>query len=235
MKEVGFGTGSLYRQNIPLEEILDFYKDAGATAVEISLGSIEEFERFKLTKKLIDKVNTFPFVSLHAPFRNIKYGPNNQTKKVLEKLDYINENLPLQGIVIHPDIIEDFTILQESGLPFLIENMNPEKESGKFPHEFEKYNQFNLGYVLDIEHVYGNDQTMQLAGKLMEIMGKRLGHLHVSGKTGSVNHTLCHSSKNKSVIEEILKNCPLPKISEGKLSSLDYDSASKEIEFLKQF
>ena len=235
MREVGFGTGSLYRQNIPLEEILDFYNGAGATAVEISLGSIDEFEKFKLTEKLIDKTNNFSFVSFHAPFRDIKYGHNKKTRNILEKLNYLNKNLPLRGIVIHPDIIEDFSILQYSGLPFLIENMNPEKKSGKFPQEFEKYNQFGLGYVLDIEHVYGNDKTMQLAKKLTEIMGTKLNHLHVSGKKNSRNHTPCHLSENKSEIRKILDNCQLPKISEGILLSLDYDLASKEIEFLKQF
>ncbi len=235
MIDVGFGTGSLYKQNMPLDEILDFYKDIGSTAVEISLGSIEEFKKFQLTEKLVEKINNFNFVSLHSLFRDIKYGPNNKTKKIIEKLNYINKNIPIKGIVIHPDIVEDFSILADSGLPFLIENMDMEKNSGKFDWEFETYKQFDLGYVLDIEHAYGNDKTMNLADKLLEIMGSKLSHLHVSGKKDGKNHTLCHLSENKLYIKEVLKKCQVSRISEGILSSLNYDLASKELKYIKQF
>lgn len=233
MIEVGFGTGSLYKQKIPLEKILDFYKNIGATAVEISFGSVNELMEFKLNKNITNKINSFNFVSIHAPFRDIKYNLDNKTEKVLEKLDYLNKNIPTKGIVIHPDIIENPYVILGSKLPFLIENMNLEKKSGRLDWEFENYNQFNLRYVLDIEHSYGIDPTKELTNKLIEIMGSKLNHLHVSGKRDSKNHHLCHLSENKSFIEKILTTCNVPRISEGILPSLDYDIAKKEIDYLK--
>lgn len=234
MVEVGFSTGSLYKHEIPLEDALDFYKSVGATAVELSFGAIEELKDFRLTQGLLRKINGFNFVSFHAPFRDIIYGSNEKTKAVLEKLSYLNKNLPLKGIVIHPDLVENPYLLMDSKLPILLENMNLEKASGKFAFEFKTYHQFGSRYVLDIEHAYGNDSSMQLTNELMKVMGRRLNHLHVSGKKDNKGHILCCLSENKAFIEEVLKNCQKPRISEGILPSLDSDLASREIEYLKR-
>jgi len=233
MADVGFGTGSLHKQKIPLDEILDFYKEVGATAVEISLGSIDELNNFTLIN-LEEKIKNFNFVSIHAPFRNIRYN-SDTTREVLTTLNYKARNHKINGIVIHPDLVEDFSNLTNSDLPILIENMNLEKQSGKFAWEFETYRLFDLGYVLDIEHSYGNNSNIEFANELINAMGSRLNHLHVSGKKNNQNHVLCCESENKPFIEKILKNCKAPRISEGILPSLDYDLAKREIEYLKGF
>jgi len=233
MPKIGFSTGCLHQTDLSLEQRIDFYKNAGATAIEISLGKLEELKNLDLTTTLIKKILEFDYVSIHAPF-DTPYCKNNQTKEILSKLNYINKNLPNQGIVIHPDLVEDFSILQDSRLPFLIENMDERKIKGKSVKEFQEYNQLQFNYVFDVQHAYRNDQTMQSAKEILKTMGSRLKHLHASGQTDLSTHALVHLSENQEEIKKILKLCPeVPKILEGAILKPNIDLALKELDFIK--
>lgn len=233
MEEIGFTTRCLHKSGLPLNEIIDFYRSTEATAIELSFGSPGELKNFNLNSPLIKKISEFKYISIHAPFLNFKYSKNSQTKEVLEKLTYLKENLPVQGVVIHPSNIQDFSIIQDSDLPFLIENMDPRKSRGKYPLEFKEYNKLNVGYVLDIQHAYENDPSMKLAKELIKIMGEKLKHLHVSGEQNSSNHFPVHLSRNCHEVQEISKLClTTPVILEGRISEPNLEIASKELNFI---
>lgn len=146
----------------------------------------------------------------------MRYQDSRETKNIIEKLRSLSKEIPIEGIVLHPDTIDDFEILEQSGLPFLIENMDRRKSYGTHPEHFrilkEKY---TFGFVLDIQHAYEHDPSMQLAKELIEIMGDRLQHMHISGHTTSEIHVPTHYAENKEAITEILKiGITVPKILE---------------------
>jgi len=235
MVDVGFSTGCLYKTKMPLELRAEFYKDAGATAIEVSFGTPEKLENLRLTDSFIDKLNYFNFISIHAPSIGLTYNSNGSSEKIFEKLRYLNNNLPIKGIVIHPDIIEDFSCLEDSGLPFLLENLNRAKRKGKYVSEFEGYNNLPFGYVLDVQHVYENDPTMETGKDFLKTMGSRLNYLHVSGENESSNHSPIYESNNMPEIEKMLSLCNSPMILEGVFSKLSLDNAVREVEFMRSF
>ncbi|MFC1733253.1 hypothetical protein ACFL6I_23390 [candidate division KSB1 bacterium] len=245
MSNIGFSTGCLYKLQKNIDEIVWFYEHIGATAVELCFATSSELADFEITSGLLESVKKIPHVTLHAPWKEIRYNNSYASKKVLERLKHISEKfkekkIKLKGIVVHPDIIDDLDSLSYTNLPFLIENMDKRKDFGTLPEHFEKLKQrCKLGFVLDVQHAYENDPKMYMAGELIDVMGDRLKELHVSGFFGKQNHYPVHASENEKEISQILRlNIHAPKILEG---IIEYEQLSpsqvarNELEFVKNY
>lgn len=237
MADIGFSTSCLYRCDMPLIEVLDAYLSVGATAVEISFRHLETLERFSLTPDLISRINQFNFVSIHAPFEKVKYAADEQTRFILRKFTSFLKNFYFTGLVVHPDTVEDFSTLFQFDLPIMIENMDKRKDNGVSPAEFKKYKEiFPYEFVLDVQHAYDLDPTMQLAEELIEVMGSKLKYMHISGQTSSSSHAPLYLSENKRAIVKVLeKRIDVPKILEGRLEKFDSQVLENGLKFIKSF
>lgn len=235
--KIGFSTGSLYKTDISFDDRIKLFHSLGATAIELSFSTLSQLENFKLTPEITSNVEKYDYVSIHAPFNEINYGSNKETDKLIEQLKYLCKALPVDGIVLHPDVVDDFQKMENSGLPFLIENMDKRKIFGTNPEQFKKLaKDYNFGFVLDIQHAYEHDPSMKLAGEFIEVMGKRLKEMHVSGCTEAGRHLPTYVSDNKQSIAKILKlGINIPKILEGRLEGNIQQVAREEINFIKSF
>ncbi|MDI6738694.1 MAG: hypothetical protein QME12_09380, partial [Nanoarchaeota archaeon] len=73
---------------------------------------------------------------------------------------------------------------------------------------------YNFGFVLDLQHAYCHEPSMQLARELMDVMGERIKELHVSGQRENETHSLLHKADNSNMIIGMLRN-DIPIILEG--------------------
>jgi endonuclease IV len=237
MRKIGFSTGCLYKLGFPCNEMLKAYSSFSVDAVELSFSRADTLTKFNPSKYFINQVKAYNYISIHASWREIRYGKNEETKNVISKLTELCDNLNIAGIVIHPDSVDDFSILEKSSLPFLMENMDIRKKFGFKPEEFETLKKdYSFGFVLDTEHAYEHDSSMKLAEELINTMGDRLRHLHVSGQDfKSKYHSLVYKADNKSEISKILrKSSDVPWILEGVLSQNFEEEIKKELEFLRK-
>lgn len=244
MAEIGFSTGILSKRGIPLNEGIEEFLSAGADAIELSFGTPHELDAFRL-KDIEGAVRSFRYVSIHAPWKDLPYpycasdDDEGILSGVFSKLRRLTENLPIRGIVVHPDGVDDFKSLDAAQLPLAIENMDKRKKYGTTLDYFKMLQErFRFGFVLDVQHAYEHDPSMQLAVGLAEIMGKRLQHMHVSGSTQGSNHSPLYSSDNREAISRFLKldTCKgLPMILEGIPSPQGglYHPLKEELEFVK--
>lgn len=235
MSNVGFSTSCLRRSDIPLSERIKFYHSLGADAIELSLPMLDKLKKFKLSEEIIKDIKKYDFVTIHAPFRGVRYGSDKKTKDIIDKLKYLCDQLPIEGIVMHPHIIDDFSFIKNSKLPFLFENMDSRRSFGTQPSHFkELIRNYDFGFVFDVQHTYEHDSSMKLAREIIQAMGKNLKHMHVSGCTKSEKHFPLYMSDNKDAIVEILKLTKnIPKILEGKLLENISQTASEELKFIK--
>lgn len=237
MSEIGFTTGSLYLTKIPFDDRIKLYNSLGASAIELSFSTPSHLLNYNLTEYAIKLINKYKYVSMHAPWIDVKYNSNETSKEVIKKLEYLCKKLPIKGVVLHPDIIYDFKILEKSGLPFLLENMDKRKLFGTHPYQFKEFRRkYDFGFVLDVQHAYEQDSTMQLAKELLVIIGNRLGHLHISGNSKSKNHALVHSADNKDNITKLLKlEINAPKILEGIITGNIEEEIKEELKYIKKY
>lgn len=123
-----------------------------------------------------------------------------------------------------------------SGIPLAMENMDKQKDSGYILTELEVLAHFGLCFVLDVQHAFEHDQTMQYALHLFHSLQDKIAHFHVSGETNDSNHALLHKARNaKQIIDflgTVLSNKKFPLIIEGKYNNAE--ELKQEIEFLRQ-
>lgn len=231
MAQIGFSTGAMHVGYIPLEERIKVFKAAGANAIELSFGTLCAFEGFNLTDEILETLKGYEIVTIHAPWDKVRYDKSSTA--TIERLKDICSQQEIYGIVVHAGCVDDYSILAESSLPFLIENMDSNARFGKHPFEFEKLRkEYDLGFVLDLQHAYSNDSTMQLAGEMIDAMGDRIKELHVSGQTETETHAPLHRANNGNIIMGMLR-ADVPIILEGIVYG-DLSVINKEIELVKK-
>ncbi|MFA5060914.1 MAG: hypothetical protein WC494_01190 [Candidatus Pacearchaeota archaeon] len=232
MAVVGFSTGCFYRAGLSVEQAVDFYRDLGAKSVEISFATPGELRaKNRRILDIRDILRTFERVTFHAPFKGILYSETSvNTNSVIMSFGGFCRKIPNYGVVIHPDIIEDFGRLKDSGISFLLENMDSRKTYGTLPEHFEKLAKYGFGYVLDLHHAYQVDPSMETARRLRDVMGERLVQFHVSGDSKG-KHAPLHLAENRKKIEEILRENPsVPIILEGEMDK--EETARRELEYV---
>jgi sugar phosphate isomerase/epimerase len=232
---LGFSTSDIIHSKLSLEEKVNLYHSFGASAIELGFSGLNEIQDFNLSQELKRLLSSFSFVSIHAPSGGFLYGSNSETKATISFLKKICRQCPIKAIALHPDTIDDFPLLNQSGLPFVLENMDKNKRFGTSLADFEKLKRkCSFGYVLDIEHAYENDPSMHLAGEFIKLMGNRIRYFHVSGMTEKCNHSLVYLSENKKEIMGLLNQNPnVPRILEGILAGNIEEKIACELDFIR--
>ena len=111
MNKIGFSHGVLYRvMDVYTEEAFDVYSKSGSEIIEICINKAEEVDKLNTIESLIKK---YPYKSIHLP-SNIKYRNNNQTKNVLDKISTFYSSVGSNLILVHPDVVEDWSIFDEA-------------------------------------------------------------------------------------------------------------------------
>jgi len=235
MASIGFTTGALYKLNIPMDEKIKLLHSLGMEAIELSFATPRELLGYKPSVETQNLMKTFRYVSIHAPWKNVGYSTGQKTGKILQKLEYLCQKVRAKGIVLHPDIVLDFQRLARLKLPFLVENLDKKKYSND-PRQFEALKEkYEFGFVLDIQHAYNQDPSMELAEKLFQVMGDKLRQLHVSGGTTSGAHLPVHLSENKANLEEFLsEHNKVHWILEGAVEKDILATLKNELEFVKK-
>jgi hypothetical protein len=235
MASIGFSTGSLYKLNISMDENVALLHSLGMEAIELSFATPKELFSYKPTLETQNILKNFRYISIHAPWKNVGYSSGPKTEKLLHKLNYLCSKMHVKGVVLHPDTILDFQNIAKTKFPFLMENLAKKKysdDSKQFEILKEKY---DFGFVLDVQHAYLKDPSMELAEKLFKVMGNKLRQLHVSGGSASESHSLIHLSNNKEAIENFLKeHNKVHWILEGIVEKDVLPRLKKELEYLKK-
>jgi len=226
---IGFSEGDFGYQDINLT--LKELEKSDSNAFEMNVRPLDKFLKFKLTPKLKKKLFKFDFLSIHAP----KFGNPKEELKIISKLKELDQELDFNAITVHPDIISDFEIWDQSKLPIAMENMDKDKMVGKHIAFFKPLIKYDFKFVVDLQHIYENDPSMKLGLDFLELFQGRLSHIHLSGSTSELHHSPTYLSENKDAIISLLKEAPeVPIILEGILGENRVAKIKKELEFVKK-
>lgn len=220
---VGFSTGCLYQTHERVsKETFEVFRSIGGNALEVACVNEEELEKLLKEIEPIDLAG-FEYVSLHAPILT--------STKTLELLAQVQKKFNFEKIVIHPDEIENWEVLARFELPLAIENMDWQKDFGKYADSMQAiFEKFDAPMVLDLNHCYTNDPSMHLAKEMTDAFGGRIEEIHLSG------FDRLHEPLFRTGQREILEAIPdkrLPIIIESGCESII--DAKAEFEYVKSF
>ena len=222
---LGLSTGVLIDStNLKFEEIIDFYKQIGCDAIELSP------QHWRSATK--ESLKDFKYISVHAGAK-FSYDHNDATRQEMKDLEGKHKEIGFQCVVIHPPFMKDWSVLKEYHLPWVVENMDNTNTMGTTPEEVLEYaKQAGCNVVLDLNHCFTHDPSMQLADKFYEVLGDRIKELHLSGygaDTDAERHIPLHITKQLQIIKKV-KDLPII----GEPSGGTKESLREEFEYLKK-
>jgi endonuclease IV len=239
---IGFSLGALRNCDWNIIDKINFLKSIGANALEIPFREPDLLFEFELTEKILEALKGFEHLSIHAPFSKITYKDDLLTHKVIKKLKDLNSILNVKAIIIHPNNVENFSILEKSNLPILIENMDLRKDSFKNEKEIQKvFDEYSFKFVLDLEHSFENDPTLNLTNNLIKLMGNRLKEIHLSGakKSSDINENnhcfITESPFREQICSRLKELRNIPIILEVTAEKNDEDSLKNELNYVRKY
>lgn len=172
MNSIGFSTGALakgdFRAGIGMHQRL------GLDVIELS--ALRDEELAPLVEALDQlQLAGFRYISLHAPSRLDRMDESD----LLQTLMHVP---PAWPIIVHPDVIEEFSSWRFLGSRLCIENMDQRKPRGRTVEEmefvFERLPE--ASFCFDIGHARQVDPTMGVAIGMLKRFQSRLRQVHMS-------------------------------------------------------
>ena len=235
MKNIGFSTGCLYRV---IDDVLS--KNAIDIISELQVNNIELLARdFEQVDKLLEIKNewlrSFSYISIHAPVNGL-YGNYNESRYVLDKISEASKKFNAKLIIFHPDTIEDVRVFEDYSTLFLaIENMDDMKLIGKKPNKLKVYiNEYGFNFLLDLQHIYVNDYSMDLCDKFLDLYFDELIEIHVSGFSKEKIHDLLYKTEQDIIIKklkEVISKKDIPIIIESVVDNIK--DLKLELEYIR--
>jgi sugar phosphate isomerase/epimerase len=218
---LGLSTGILI-DSLKFEEILDFYKELGCEAIELSPDHWRS-----ATKELL---KDFKYVSVHAGAK-FSYDHSDETFKEMKDLEDKHKEIGFKCVVVHPPFMKDWSVLKNYDLPWVVENMDNTNTMGTTPEEVLEYTrEAGCNVVLDLNHCFTHDPTMKLADKFYEVLGDRIVELHIGGYKDKDNrHIPLHESKQVEILKHVKDLPAIIEIDRGNKESL-----KAEFEYMKK-
>jgi len=179
----GFSTGSVAFDDV--SRGLQIATHRRAKAVELS--ALREDELDPLLESLDGlegKLTSFEYISFHAPSRRVRFLES----EFVAKLQAVAERG--WAIIVHPDVIEDFSLWKKLGRAVCIENMDKRKRIGRTAAQLrEIFKQLpEATFCFDIGHARQVDPTMQEAESFLSQFQDRLRQVHMSYVNSQSRH-----------------------------------------------
>ena len=230
-RKIGFSQGVLFKlYDVNKDANIKLLKDCGSNAIEANCHHANEAVFLPLLLGHIESHN-FDYISLHAPV-DVRYGSNTETRELLEKLYNFYLLSDAEIIVVHPDLVDDWSVFEDFKMKWAIENMDDRKKNFKnqvdLENFFEEHSDWYL--VLDVGHVNSNDKSMLLAKELINAFGSRIAEIHLSGYEKF--HDPLHRTKQLEIIE-CCKDLFVPIIIESVFELSDgLEGVKKEFDYI---
>jgi len=161
-------------------------------------GELDELGQFLLSRPRLP----FRYLSIHGPSKG-----RALSEAVL--VDRLRQLAPFaDGIVMHPDTIDEPELYRPLGRLLILENMDARKERGRTASELSAWFDAlpEAGFCFDIAHAWSIDDTMEIAGELLDAFGSRLRHLHVSSLSTGLHHETL-SEEHEELFTPLLQRC----------------------------
>ena len=173
----------------------------GAGACE--LAALSEPELAPLVDWLVARPSLpFTFLSVHAPSK----------ARALPEAELVDQLLRIAGrvdaIVLHPDVIVDHAVWRQLGAVLAIENMDPRKADGQTADSLARHFEAlpEAGLCFDVANAYAIDPSLAEGHAILDRVGDRLRHLHVSALDGAHHHVALNAEAEERV-RPLLERC----------------------------
>lgn len=229
---IGPSTGVYYRilGNERIFETVELIAQSHPDAIELNFGP-QLFNLGPDCMRMMPYLKNIPYRSLHAPSPDDCMFGDDEAERYLVIIAKIAHDLDLDTVVVHPDAVADFGVFKDFDIPVAFENMDTQKRFGQTVQEMQSvFEQApDAGFVLDLQHIYMHDKTMQLTQDFLDAFSDRLVHYHLSGYDPELWHVPLCDTDQEIIASAVSVDVPI--ILEGAATTMD--SAQKELPYVR--
>lgn len=194
---LGFSTGTTYKY-LTVGEALRTFLQQDIDVAELCYVRHDRLQREELP---VDMLKGFRYLSLHAP-NDITYGDSKESEEVVQNIQKLHSVRPFDLVLFHPYEGMDLDFFKQLPFPVAFENMDHTMPFGRTVDDLKKVFDNTIFYmVLDMNHMYTNDHTMQLGKDLYNNFKDRIAQIHLSGFEKI--HEPLFKTKQKQIIDAI--------------------------------
>ena len=215
-------------------EMLRKYSPDG---IELSFAFPEYLANFNITEENLKYLRSLKYVTIHAPWKNIQYGNNETSKKVLEKIEQLYEKINAKNVTFHPIEIEDVNIFDKYSFNVSIENEDWKKSSYNSIEKMKQILDSNKRFkmTLDFAHVLTVDSND--IKSYIDEFADRISQIHLAYHNRNLNdHYFLY--KHQDEVKEFvghIKNLNVPIVLEAVAPNEEEVPLIKnEIEYVKK-
>lgn len=209
---IGFSTGCFYRRdniiNIYSAEVIRLIAGNSLSAIEIMCGHPEQV---KLLPAMIPMLKGFKVKSVHLPV-DICYINTSEIRLMLRAIADFYQAIGASLAIVHPDIVDDWSVFDACPMRLAVENMDDRKRSFRRPQEFVNFFQEHPDwqFVLDLNHCFANDTSLASVDEFMDLFDDRLAEIHLSGSGVNGYHKPLYITEQVELVKKIpAGNCPI--------------------------
>lgn len=169
----------------------------------IELSALSETELPSLSRYLgSGRSLPFRYISIHGPSKHRQMDEENLVSELVQLAAYAN------GVVMHPDTLDQPELYRPLGQKLLLENMDARKPTGRTPEELEAtFSELpDAGLCFDIAHAWSIDPGMSVATELLDRFGARLRHVHLSSLSDDLHHVPL-TAEHEELFHPVLERC----------------------------
>lgn len=196
-KIVSISTGLVYHFTDDRNQMIEMLRQFKPSGIELNFYHPQVLLDFEPSDANIKYLTCLDYVSIHAPWVDIRYGDNQVCQKTMEKIERLYQQVQAKNVVFHPLEVDDWSVFKLCRFNCSIENEDCRKPAFKYPSEMREIfqNNPNLRFTFDFAHALtvGEDSVASFLslGELAEIhfsyhhkkrAGHRFLHQHINTK-----------------------------------------------------
>lgn len=156
---ISISTGLVYKFTNDRNRMIEMLRKFSPDGIEISFADPDYLFQFNISDENVEYLKTLPYVTIHAPWKNIRYSDNPVCVKTLKAIEALYNKIDAKNVTIHSLEVYDYEVLNDCKFKISTENEDCRKPGNTTPEEIEKILNENpeFGFTFDIAHAMSVD------------------------------------------------------------------------------
>jgi hypothetical protein len=185
--------------------MIEMLRKFSPDGIEISFADPDYLFQFDISDENVEYLKTLPYVTIHAPWKNIRYSDNEVCAKTLKAIEALYNKIDAKNVTIHSLEVDDYKVLNDCKFKISTENEDYRKPC-KTPLEIGEVLKKNpkIGFTFDFAH--GMTVDLGMTDNFLNFAQLQQVHLAYFDDTLSDHFFLCKHKSDE--IEEQIKKIP---------------------------
>lgn len=237
MSLISISTGLVYKFFTDRNEMIRELREFSPDGIELSFAAPEYLFDFSVTADNREYLQSLPYVTIHAPWKQVVYGPGGNGQSVVAAIEKLYLEINAKNVTVHASEVQDFEMFHSSRCQWSVENDDWRKgvnlleqvEAILRQHPWLKFT-FDFAHALTINADEPRAYLKKLEPRMSQI------HLSYFDHKLPDHHFLCqHRDAQIDALTKLVATAGKPLVLEcvaGKEEEIQL--VSEEIEYIRQ-